>query len=116
MLRFVYRMRRLFLYIALGLTATGLNAQRFDYIFNRITTDDGMGLRVNNIHSIYRDAKGFIWIGNSNGLQRFDGSKFVSFDPAGTKPHPVTAYGWLLTEQNSLAYLTLQNSGMKVSH
>jgi signal transduction histidine kinase/ligand-binding sensor domain-containing protein len=91
MLRFVYRMRRLFLYIALGLTATGLNAQRFDYIFNRITTDDGMGLRVNNIHSIYRDAKGFIWIGNSNGLQRFDGSKFVSFDPTGTKPHPMPA-------------------------
>jgi signal transduction histidine kinase/streptogramin lyase len=82
-------MRKLLLHIAWLLITAGLNAQGFDYMFNRITTDDGMGLRVNNIYSIYQDAKGFVWIGNSFGLQRFDGSKFVTFDPAGTKPHPM---------------------------
>lgn len=75
------------LYISLVLINLQAVSQRFDYIFNRITTDDGKGLRVNNIYSIYQDAKGFIWIGNSFGLQRFDGSKFMTFDSKGTKPH-----------------------------
>lgn len=63
-----------------------LSSQVFNYAFNRITTDDGMGLSSNSVYSIYQDKKGFIWIGNSNGLQRFDGRKFVQFDPFGTKP------------------------------
>jgi signal transduction histidine kinase/ligand-binding sensor domain-containing protein len=74
-------------YIILFLYCLPVTAQRFDYIFNRITTDDRMGLMAYSIYSIYQDAKGFIWIGNSNGLQRFDGSKFVHFDATGTKPH-----------------------------
>ncbi len=65
------------------------SAQVFNYAFNRITTDDGMGLRSNAVQSIFQDAKGFIWIGNSNGLQRFDGSKFITFDPYGTRPDPM---------------------------
>lgn len=80
-------MKYLLSYIAACCIGLPMWGQRFDYVFNRITTDEGMGLRVNNIYSIYQDAKGFIWIGNSFGLQRFDGSKFVSFDPTGTKPH-----------------------------
>jgi ligand-binding sensor domain-containing protein/two-component sensor histidine kinase len=61
-------------------------AQVFNYAFNRITTDDGKGLRSNVVQSIFQDAHGFIWIGNSNGLQRFDGSKFVIFNPYATSP------------------------------
>jgi ligand-binding sensor domain-containing protein/two-component sensor histidine kinase len=45
--------------------------------FTHISTDDGMGLSSNVITSLYQDKKGFIWVGTANGLQRFDGSKFV---------------------------------------
>ncbi len=47
--------------------------------FIHISTQDGMGLSSNTINTIYQDKKGFIWVGTSNGLQRFDGSKFVQF-------------------------------------
>jgi signal transduction histidine kinase/ligand-binding sensor domain-containing protein len=86
-------MRKAFIYVMVFFITVQATAQRFDYIFNRITTDDGMGLRVNNIYSIYQDATGFVWIGNSFGLQRFDGSKFMRFDPTGTKPHPMPSLG-----------------------
>ena len=89
MFRFVYHMRSAFFHFLLFLITIQGSAQRFDYIFNRITTDDGMGLQSNAIYSIYQDAKGFIWIGNSNGLQRFDGNKFIRFDPTGTTPDPL---------------------------
>jgi hypothetical protein len=47
------------------------------FTFNRLGTDDGIGLASNVVYCTYQDAKGFIWIGTANGLQRFDGSKFV---------------------------------------
>ncbi|MFT3908509.1 MAG: two-component regulator propeller domain-containing protein [Ferruginibacter sp.] len=47
--------------------------------FTHITTDDGTGLASNVVYSLYQDHKGFMWVGTANGLQRFDGSKFVSF-------------------------------------
>lgn len=56
------------------------------YTFNRISTDDAVGLSSNTIYCTYQDEKGYIWVGTANGLQRFDGSKFVSFgssDPRG---------------------------------
>lgn len=39
------------------------------------------GLPNNQIQSIYQDKKGWMWIGTSQGLSRFDGYKFVNFLP-----------------------------------
>src|SRR4051794_18129761 len=50
------------------------------FTFNRFTTDDGLGLSSNVVNSIYQDEKGFIWVGTANGLQRFDGRKFIQFN------------------------------------
>lgn len=47
------------------------------FAFSHITTDDGTGLASNLVTSLYQDEKGFIWVGTANGLQRFDGSKFI---------------------------------------
>lgn len=49
------------------------------FTFNRISTEDGIGLASNVVYCVYQDPKGFIWVGTANGLQRFDGSKFVQF-------------------------------------
>jgi ligand-binding sensor domain-containing protein/two-component sensor histidine kinase len=49
------------------------------FAFNRLSTEDGIGLASNRVMSLYQDEKGFIWIGTANGLQRFDGSKFITF-------------------------------------
>ncbi|MCC5932403.1 MAG: hypothetical protein JJU28_24370 [Cyclobacteriaceae bacterium] len=46
--------------------------------FHRITRSDG--LASNNVYCIWQDKKGFIWVGTSNGLQRYDGKYFQYFN------------------------------------
>lgn len=45
--------------------------------FKRFNTDNG--LSHDEIHSIAKDAEGFLWVGTSNGLNRFDGRQFKTF-------------------------------------
>jgi ligand-binding sensor domain-containing protein len=51
--------------------------QAQQYSFIHITTTDG--LAANFTRNIAQDKNGFIWVGTSNGLQRYDGYKFLSF-------------------------------------
>lgn len=37
------------------------------------------GLSSNIVNNLVQDARGFIWLSTNNGLQRFDGNRFVSF-------------------------------------
>src|SRR5690606_36881294 len=56
-------------------------------VFNRFTINEG--LNTNKIKCTWQDEKGFVWVGTENGLQRFDGRKFVQFtimDPATRLP------------------------------
>lgn len=48
------------------------------YIFNRFSRNEG--LNTNNVNCVWQDKKGFLWIGTENGIQRFDGKRFVSFN------------------------------------
>ncbi|WP_207496721.1 ligand-binding sensor domain-containing protein [Aridibaculum aurantiacum] len=70
-------MRGIFI-ILLTLLTQACYAQQ-GFAFTQITTDDGLGLASNVVSSLYQDEKGFIWVGTANGLQRFDGSKFIQF-------------------------------------
>src|SRR6478735_9035444 len=58
----------------------GLGGYTQSFTFNRFTTEDGLGLSSNVVNSLYQDEKGFIWVGTANGLQRFDGRKFIQFN------------------------------------
>ncbi len=51
--------------------------QKFDYIFRHISQPDG--LLHTMVTSIVQDSRGFIWILTPNGLQRYDGSRFVNY-------------------------------------
>ncbi|MFW6218647.1 MAG: two-component regulator propeller domain-containing protein [Bacteroidota bacterium] len=46
--------------------------------FREITVDDG--LSANNVRYIYKDSYGFIWVGTSNGLNRYDGYEFKVYN------------------------------------
>ncbi|RYY61734.1 MAG: hypothetical protein EOO05_05340 [Chitinophagaceae bacterium] len=60
------------------------------YSFRNI--DNRNGLFGNDVYSITQDHTGFIWIGSSRGLQRYDGFRFVSFiDTAGIRDEPTVA-------------------------
>ena len=47
------------------------------YQFKKFTTDDGLSSNV--INCVYKDSRGFLWIGTDRGPQRFNGSNFLSF-------------------------------------
>ncbi len=50
------------------------------------------GLAGDEIHTLLPDSRGFLWIGTRSGLSRFDGTRFVSYDPRQGLPSPnVTA-------------------------
>lgn len=49
------------------------------FIFDIFSQEDG--LPNNQIQYIYQDKKGWMWIGTSQGLSRFDGYSFVNFLP-----------------------------------
>ncbi len=47
------------------------------FIFNRFSRSDG--LNANMVNCVWQDHKGYLWIGTQNGLQRFDGRKFIGY-------------------------------------
>jgi len=47
------------------------------YVFSHLNVNDGLTL--NQINCIYRDSKGFVWIGTNAGLNRFDGTSIEVF-------------------------------------
>ena len=48
-----------------------------NYTFRHITQRDG--LISNTVYGILQDKRGFVWIGTDNGLQRYDGYRFVTY-------------------------------------
>lgn len=51
-----------------------------NYFFRRITQEDG--LLHNNVYDIVQDKRGFIWMATDNGLQRYDGYRFLNIRDA----------------------------------
>lgn len=67
--------------LAGSLALTGLNAQGETVILSFDNFYQSDGLPNNQIQCIYQDSKGWIWLGTSHGLSRFDGYRFVNFIP-----------------------------------
>ncbi|MES2848535.1 MAG: two-component regulator propeller domain-containing protein [Bacteroidota bacterium] len=100
-------MDRLLLILLLLFYSINTDAQR-GFAFNRISTEDGIGLASNDVHCIYQDKKGFIWVGTANGLQRFDGSKFIHFSANGD-PMPHTTVTQIIPADSNRLFLSLGN-------
>lgn len=72
------------------LSLVGLTQHRREYLFTNYSTSN-VGLATNLINSITQDENGYMWFATYNGLQRFDGNKFITFrnssDNNKTIPH-----------------------------
>src|ERR1700748_1252075 len=73
-------MKLLIVLVCLCIIALSSSAQQFWY--KSYTSKDG--LSSNEVQTIFQDKQGFLWIGTSNGLNRFDGNVFDNFynDPS----------------------------------
>ncbi len=83
------------------------------YSFRHI--DQSNGLLHNWVFSLAQDGKGFIWILTRNGLQRYDGSRFVNY-PYDVNNSGATAYssdcGLFADKKKNRLWITHQNVEM----
>lgn len=80
-----------YLLMVLWLTAltrlAGAQAFRIDHI------GVAEGLTQGSVYYIYKDSRGFLWLGTQDGLNRYDGQHFKTFRPDARFPKQVTASG-----------------------
>ena len=55
-----------------------LHAEELSFVAHKFTVADG--LPSNNIRKLVQDGDGYIWLGTTGGLCRFDGYQFVTFN------------------------------------
>ncbi|WP_299555835.1 two-component regulator propeller domain-containing protein [Seonamhaeicola sp.] len=60
-----------------------------NFNFERITTSEG--LSQNDINCIYQDDEGFMWFGTFDGLNKYDGYKFINYVPNPNNPESISS-------------------------
>jgi signal transduction histidine kinase/ligand-binding sensor domain-containing protein len=92
-------------------TASRLSGSEFggEFLSDVWTSDDG--LPDSSVTAIAQTPDGYLWVGTYNGLARFDGLRFVTFDPANT---PALAHarvrGLFVDKQGTLWINTYEGS------
>ncbi len=71
-------MKKLFLILFLVCYVWTAEAETKRFFVNRF--DVSHGLASNEVRAVFIDDKGFLWTGGLNGLQRFDGRKFMTYE------------------------------------
>ncbi|MDF2157048.1 sensor histidine kinase [Algoriphagus sp. CAU 1675] len=69
--------KKLLLSVLLFLSVLTLLAERRKYFVTHFGTEQGMAS--DQIFTLFRDDSGYLWIGTVNGLQRFDGRSFMTY-------------------------------------
>ncbi|MEP7377065.1 MAG: two-component regulator propeller domain-containing protein [Chitinophagaceae bacterium] len=77
----------IFYFLLLAITAAGQGARQYTFTHYGVSS----GLASNEATASLQDEQGFIWVATNNGLQRFDGQRYLSFrhekDDPSTIPH-----------------------------
>lgn len=74
---FIPGMKKVFFYIVFFVASVTLMAQNGTLRFKHL--DINNGLSSNQVKTIYKDSRGYVWIGTVNGLDRFDGFSIKVF-------------------------------------
>lgn len=81
-----------------------------DYVIEVWSADEG--LPSNNLRHIAKDSRGFLWISTFNGVVRFDGNKFKTFDTNNIPVITTSAFYSVTTLKDGSMYMSTQSSGV----
>ena len=73
----MYQINRIFLFVLITFIGSKLNSQNKLY-FDHLTTKNG--LSQNDVNCIYQDQQGFLWFGTHDGLNKYDGYEFKTYN------------------------------------
>lgn len=96
-------MKKLLLFSLLLFQCLFVTAETKRFFVNRFGTAEG--LATNQILTLYKDRHGFLWIGSSNGLQRFDGRKFMSYGIRSPEVQPSKPVSEILADSEGRMWL-----------
>lgn len=86
----LYFNKQWFIYFLLQFVTLNLIAQNNTPLkFNHLTIDQG--LSSNRVYSILQDSEGFMWIGTSNGLNRYDGYQVKHYYYDAENPYSINS-------------------------
>ena len=92
-------------------------AQKPNLHFTHLTLKDG--LTHNQVTAITQDREGYIWVGTNRGLHRFDGNRFVVFNPEKDNPASLShsrIYSLFIDSENNLWVGTLGGGLNRYNH
>lgn len=95
--------------LILWLIATNIAAQITDFKSEHYAVDDG--LSQGSANCIFQDKKGFIWIGTQDGLNKFDGYKFTTYQHNPLDTNTISA-NWVYgidEDDNGILWIATQN-------
>jgi len=108
-------LRRLLLLLVTLLSALSLFSQEArQYSFTHYTVSNG--LAAYNTSNSVQDDQGYIWIGTVNGLQRFDGSRFLTFrhNPADKNSLPDNSVWQMLYDKEKNLWVLLSDGSIGI--
>ncbi|GEM_PF-2061849 len=76
------------------------------------TSEDG--LISNSIRAMAQTPDGYLWFGTHSGLSRFDGKRFVNFDPKSDPRLPGGNVSSLLADDNNQLFVAVKGAGLFV--
>jgi ligand-binding sensor domain-containing protein/signal transduction histidine kinase len=85
-----------------------LHAEPADYLVDK--WDDS--LPSSTVTSIAQTPDGYLWVGTYNGLARFDGARFVTFDPVNTPALTQTRVQGLFLDANGTLWISSFRGGL----
>ncbi len=97
----------LYLLILSAVFVEGSSAQ---YRFDRWTTDNG--LPQNGVRQITQTPEGYLWFTTFDGLVRFDGVKFTSFNKGNTKGITNNRFTGIFADKDGTVYATTMEDGI----
>lgn len=80
-----------------------------DFVFNQWTVNDG--LPVNEISAIAQTQEGYMWLATFDGLVRFDGDQFVTFNSGNTSAFSTNRLASLLVDSDNNLWIVTESVG-----